>query len=59
MTKKIIEVEDECMIALKVIKRAEGQVHAYQISKLLKQHADSVKKQYPKQWKEVEDESSN
>lgn len=53
MQKKIIEIEKDCMTALKVLKQAEGQSHAFQIAKLLRAHANDVKRQYPKQWKEA------
>lgn len=59
MQKKIIEIEKDCMTALKLLKEQEGKSHAFQIAKLLRAHAKQVKEQYPKQWKEVEDATGN
>jgi hypothetical protein len=53
MQKKIIEIEQDCMTALKVLKQTEGQSHAFQIAKLLRAHARQIKARYPILWKEL------
>lgn len=55
MKKKIIEIEQECHLALKLIRTKDGVTHEGQITKLLREYAKKVKSENPKLWEELKE----
>jgi hypothetical protein len=54
MKKKIIEIENDCHLALQLIRKKDSITHEGQITKLLREYAAKVKQENPELWKDLQ-----